>query len=93
MSYSVPFDIPEIRQIILGYLYPPKTKKGMTIKIIKTRFHPFLRNRISKINNISKYKNKYVITLVNKSCPGSLFWYKTTTYLYSESDTMKVIRY
>ena len=47
-----PFNISDIRSLIFGYIYPPKIKKGMVIRIVKSRMHPFLTGRISAINEI-----------------------------------------
>jgi hypothetical protein len=88
------FDIKEIRKIIFGYIYPSKITKGMKIKIIETKFHPFLKDRedyIYDIKNSLKNKEK-VITLMNES-KQELF-YRVYTYIYpSLGDKFKVIKY
>ena len=51
------FDILELRRHIFSYVYPNVVKKGMTVKIIKSKFHPFLTGKIEKIYNIKKCKD------------------------------------
>lgn len=88
------FDIKEIREIIFGYIYPSKITKGMKIKIIETKFNPFLKDRedyIYDIRNSLKHRGK-VITLMNES--KQEFFYRVYTYIYpSLGDKFKVIKY
>lgn len=89
-----PFNIYEIRSLILGYIYPPKVKKGMVIQIVKSRMHPFLTGRVSEIYQIDKFKKNTTIILVNEQTSHDKYWYKTITYLYpNNGDELKVISY
>lgn len=82
------FDIVEIRSIILDFIYPKLIKKGMTIKIVKSQYHPFLSGKIEKIYSIKKHQGYYVITLLNKSKKSDIFWFKVETYLYTKDDNI-----
>ena len=88
------FDILELRRHIFSYVYPNVVKKGMTVKIIKSKFHPFLTGKIEKIYNIKKCKDYFIITLVNKSKKSDIFWFRVETYLYTQDDNiLKIIKY
>ena len=87
------FDINDIRSIIFDFVYPKIIKKGMTIKIVKSQFHPFLTGKIEKIYSIKKCDNYFVITLLNKSKKCDIFWFKVETYLYTKDDNvLKVLK-
>ena len=89
-----PFNISDIRSLIFGYIYPPKIKKGMVIRIVKSRMHPFLTGRISAINEISTFRKQIAVVLVNEQPDSEKYWYKTITYLYPNlGDELKVIYY
>ena len=65
----------------------------MTIKVIRSYFHPFLTNKLGIIHNIQKKRKYFIITLLNESKPGAIYWYKTYTYLYSHRDILKITIY
>jgi len=90
-----PFDITDVRRIIFSYIYPPKVKKGMIIRVIRSAYHPFLTDRTGPIREIIKRDDKfYRIMLMNEQCRDDLYWFKASTYLYpSQGDIIKVIHY
>ena len=87
------FNINEVRKIIFSYLYPCKLLKGMEIKIVKSKFHPFLQNKIVVIDNIEYIKNKSYIKIIKESNNINEIWYKAITYIsFENGDIFKVTK-
>ena len=87
------FDIDELRNIIFNFIYPKYIKKGMTVKIIKSKFHPFLIGRTEIVYSIKKYNECFIITLLNQSKQSDIFWFTSETYLHANDDNiLKVLK-
>lgn len=92
------FDIKEIRQHILSYVYPVLVKKGMWINMYQSLFinRPNIE-RVLQIYKITRTENgEYTVVIKTESneCMDDDRWYCVYSYLYpSHGDKIKVIKY
>tara|TARA_X000001036_G_scaffold95437_1_gene88103 strand:- start:568 stop:858 length:291 start_codon:yes stop_codon:yes gene_type:complete len=92
------FDIKEIRQHILSYVYPVIVKKGMWIKMYKGLFinTPHIE-RVLQIYKITRLENGDITVVIKTESNESRDdnrWYCVYSYLYpSHGDIIKVIKY
>tara|TARA_B100001758_G_C18416580_1_gene620424 strand:- start:7615 stop:7902 length:288 start_codon:yes stop_codon:yes gene_type:complete len=92
------FDIKEIRECILDFVYPKVVKRGMWIKAYQTMFiNTSNQWRVLQIYRITKnIDNSYTIVIKTESNEreDNNRWYCVYSYLYPyHGDIIKVIKY
>ncbi len=87
------FEIQDLRDLILSFVYQKLIKKGMKVIVVKSRYDPYLTNRCDIIDSIIiNKKNELVITFLKQERYENNLWYKVYTHLYPDKgDLIKVI--
>ena len=91
------FEINEIREHILSYVYPKKVTKGMWIKVVRSTFiNKNNCDNILQIFRISKYySDTYTVIIkyeTNEPVDDNR-WYCVYSYLYpNHGDIIKVVK-
>ena len=96
------FEINEIREHILSFVYPKKVTKGMWIKVLRSKFinKNFINNNYSdnavQIFKIVKHINASYTVIIKYGSKESVYdnrWYCVHSYLYpNHGDEIKVVK-
>lgn len=91
------FEINEIREHILSFVYPKKVTKGMWIKVVRSKFiNKNYSDNAVQIFRISKYMNNTHTIIIKYESNESLYdnrWYCVHSYLYPDhGDVIKVVK-
>ena len=88
------FECTDIRKIIFSYIYPVIITKGMTLKVIDSKFHKYMIGNTYEIFKITRMGKHTVVVIEKKGFSPDNHSYTVYSYLFPNGDDLlKIIHF